>query len=222
MRTRTAISTISYNSEPFLKNKLDDLLQHGHIDFYFYIRHDAESDEKKDHFHLWLIPSETLDTQTLQECFKEYVQGIDLPLKVMPFRKSNFQDAYLYAIHDKSYLDMKMEEKEFHYSFDDVVSSDSDYLLDSVHHIDWSKIKRASPSSVIRENILNGVSWSEMVCNGVVPAQQYSGWHKMYMVIYNSLILTNPENMVNCIPIPNDSDVPPDEHIELLNLEDLN
>lgn len=211
MRTRTPISTISYNSESFLKHKLDDLVRLNHVDFYYFIKHQAEADEKKEHIHLYLMPSQPIDTQVLREQFNEYVKDNEMPLKCMTFRKSNsFADAYLYDIHDETYLQYKQLEKKFHYTFSDVISSDDDFLLDMVHQIDWAKIKRGSPAVVIRDAILSGVSWTDLVDSGKVPAQQFSGWHKMYEVIYSKYITVNPltGEIGSFVPLPTDMDAP--------------
>lgn len=45
MRTSKPISTISYNTLPFLKEKLDDLVNNQVLEFYFFIWHHAEDDE---------------------------------------------------------------------------------------------------------------------------------------------------------------------------------
>jgi hypothetical protein len=193
MQTQTAISTISYNSDLFLKNKLDDLIQKRIIGFYFYIHHQAEEQEEKAHVHLFILPAKKLDTLDLQDMFHEVDNLHEKPLGVIMFQKSKFDDAYLYFLHDKAYLDSKGMERKFHYNVDDILTSDRLYLNETASRIDWSKIKRHTPSAVIRNAVLNGVSWWDLIDSGVVPAQQYSGWQKMYNCIWQKYHACNSE-----------------------------
>ena len=106
MKTSKPVSTISYNSEEFLKAKLDYLVRSGEIAFWFYIKHHGEFDDvtnmqDKDHIHLYCEFADRVDTIKLGEMFLEYENG-DLnskPLRCMPFRVSKPYDAILYA-HD--------------------------------------------------------------------------------------------------------------------------
>ena len=59
MKTSKPISTISYNSEEFLKAKLDYLVRSGEVAFWYYIKHHGEYDKEtniqdKDHIHLYI------------------------------------------------------------------------------------------------------------------------------------------------------------------------
>ena len=77
MKTSKPISTISYNSEEFLKAKLDYLVRSGEIAFWFYIKHHGEFDDvtnmqDKDHIHLYCEFADRVDTIKLGEMFLEY------------------------------------------------------------------------------------------------------------------------------------------------------
>ena len=71
MQTCKPISTISYNSEEFLKSVLDNLVRTHVIDFYMYIKHIGEIDlfgeQEKDHIHLFLIPNKRINTADLEQ-----------------------------------------------------------------------------------------------------------------------------------------------------------
>ena len=71
MRTSKPIATISYNSETYLRDKLNELIKSHKISDYMFIKHKAESDERKDHIHLWIKPNTLLDTMDLQKHFTE-------------------------------------------------------------------------------------------------------------------------------------------------------
>lgn len=106
MATQKPISTISYNSEPFLKVVLQDLYNAHIIQNYLYIKHKGE-DGDKDHIHLRIEPNKRVDPMDLMEKFLEFVPDHVKPLGVRPFRPSKEEDWILYAVHDKDYLKLK-------------------------------------------------------------------------------------------------------------------
>lgn len=106
MATQKPISTISYNSEEFLKEKLDLWFNAHIIQAYQYIKHKGE-DGDKDHIHLRIEPNKKLDPMCLQEELREFVPDSEKPLCCRPFRPSKEEDWFLYAVHDKTYLRLK-------------------------------------------------------------------------------------------------------------------
>lgn len=121
--TAKPISTISYNTESFLKNKLTGLISAGKLEMVYYIKHRGEEGDK-DHFHLYMLPSKRLDTSALREEFSEPDLTNELPLGVLPIKASKVSDWLLYAVHDKRYLLMHSNDEAQHkieYSMDDIV-----------------------------------------------------------------------------------------------------
>lgn len=106
MATQKPISTISYNSESFLREKLDLWVSQHIIQAYQYIKHKGE-DGDKNHIHVRIEPNKTLDPMNLQEQLREYVGGSSKPLGCRPFRPSKEEDWYLYVVHDPDYLALK-------------------------------------------------------------------------------------------------------------------
>ena len=106
MATQKPISTISYNTEAFLKEKLDFWLSKHIIQAYQYICHKGE-DGDKDHIHLRLEPNKKLDPMDLMDELREFQVGSDKPLGCRPFRLSKEEDWILYAVHDPIYLKIK-------------------------------------------------------------------------------------------------------------------
>lgn len=106
MATQKPISTISYNTESFLKEKLDIWLKAHIIQTYMYICHKGE-DGDKDHIHLRIEPNKKLDPMDLKESLKEYPLGKDKPLVCRPWRPSKEEDWFLYVVHDPDYLKIK-------------------------------------------------------------------------------------------------------------------
>lgn len=106
MATQKPISTISYNTEAFLKEKLDTWYKAHIIQSYQYICHKGEAGDK-DHIHVRIEPNKRIDPMDLQEQLREYQMGKDKPLGCRPFRPSKEEDWFLYAVHDKQYLKTK-------------------------------------------------------------------------------------------------------------------
>lgn len=106
MATQKPISTISYNTESFLKEKLDNWINAHIIQAYQYICHKGE-DGDKDHIHLRVEPNKKLDPMDLLDQLKEYQIRNDKPLCCRPFRPSKEEDWILYAVHDEQYLKLK-------------------------------------------------------------------------------------------------------------------
>ena len=55
MRVTKPVSSISYNTDNFLRMTLDNLLRLGYISYYEFIRHNGDTDTEKPHFHLYCI-----------------------------------------------------------------------------------------------------------------------------------------------------------------------
>lgn len=102
--TAKPISTISYNTVPFLQRKLDGLYKANIIEDWMYIWHEGE-DGDKDHIHLWIQPNRRLDTAKLREEFNEVPSdNQEKPLGCMPFRSSKVDHWMMYVLHDPDYL----------------------------------------------------------------------------------------------------------------------
>lgn len=106
MATQKPISTISYNTESFLREKLEAWHKAHIIQSYQYICHKGE-DGDKDHIHVRLEPNKRIDPMELQDALREFQLGKDKPLGVRPFRPSKEEDWLLYAVHDADYLRYK-------------------------------------------------------------------------------------------------------------------
>lgn len=106
MASQKPISTISYNTEGFLREKLDAWLKAHIIQSYQYICHIGE-DGDKDHIHLRIEPNKRLDPMDLQEQLREFTKDNEKPLGCRPFRPSKEEDWILYALHDPDYLNIK-------------------------------------------------------------------------------------------------------------------
>ena len=97
MITRSNISTISYNTDDFLTFKLNDMIKNHCIEFWAFINHIPEEDERKEHKHLFIIPSGTVDTFALSDILEEidFTNPTMPPLGTIFWKHSKFVDWYL-------------------------------------------------------------------------------------------------------------------------------
>lgn len=163
-RSIKPLSTISYNSPVFLKRKLEELRKNGILDFWCFVFHHGESlddgSKEKDHYHVYMVPGEAIDKRQLRNEFVEFYKREKLPRGFMPIQPSNWQDWYLYNLHDVEYLQSKGQSRQFHYTNDNMVRSDDTFYWDLVHRIDRTKINPLG--SVIRA-AQSGMTFSEFV-----------------------------------------------------------
>lgn len=182
MRTSKPISTISYNSESFLKNKIEEWKSDGKIEFGMWIKHNPEEDEKKVHYHVFLKPAKLIQTMDLEnESIEIDPQNIDKPFKMIGFRVSKESDWLLYAIHDPIYLAEKGLGREICYSFDDVQTTCSDTLIDIISHLNDDRKGRLEYR--LMDCIDRNMSWQQIVRSGIIPIRQLSGAKLMYEAV---------------------------------------
>lgn len=189
MKTTKPISTISFNSTEFLKQKCEELYKAGILEFYALIPHKGETDEtgpeavqKKDHSHLYAIPAYNMQTEDLRKEFNEPdPENPKNPKGVLPFHRSNdFGDWCLYGLHDEAYLLEKDLKKEYHYKYEDIVTSDKDELYRLYSSIDMRKLM---PYNEMIKAVFEGVTFSEFVNTKRMPIKQIAYWSKAWDLI---------------------------------------
>ncbi len=169
MATQKPISTISYNSEAFLVEKLQNLYDAHIIQAWQFITHKGE-DGDKDHIHLRIEPNKRIDPMELTEMFKEFEKGKDKPLGVRPWRQSKEEDWFLYAVHDSDYLSLKYgggeRGEKLPYDWKDINTS-PDYDLETA----WIRAKAAQKHSTVNiaSQIQNGQNPVDLVFQGENP-----------------------------------------------------
>lgn len=169
MRTRSMISTISYNTPEFLRVKLEDLRKAKIISEWYFIEHQPEADEKKVHIHMLVVPSKQLSTDDLAENFIQ-------PDPPNPPRKTlwweitkDWSDWYLYSIHDPEYLASKGQSREWVYTIDQMEAHDRDFLEERVARIDRSTL---TPVSIVKKYVKSGLGFADLLASGSVPITQ--------------------------------------------------
>lgn len=177
MRTRLGISTISYNTEEFLKMVLDDLFKRKIISKYFYIYHFGENDEagSKKHAHVYMMPNGQIDTCDLRQKFRQQSpDGNPKPLGCMDFWSSkSLDDWVLYTEHDPAYLAFKFQSREYIYNKEDFVVSDEYDFENAYYHAHYAS-DYANKSHLLK--MLNdcSVNPADLIANGSVPLQMAS------------------------------------------------
>lgn len=125
--TSKPMSTISYNTESFLKEKLDDWVKHHILQSYMYICHKGE-DGDKDHIHLRVVPNKSLDFMNLTESLREFDPTNPRPLGVRDWKASKEEDWILYVVHQPLYLQMKYPKdkgEKIPYKWENIVAPDT-------------------------------------------------------------------------------------------------
>lgn len=166
MATQKPISTISYNTEKFLREKLETWRKAHIIQSYQYICHKGE-DGDKDHIHLRIEPNKKLDPMDLQEELREYQIGKDKPLGCRPFRPSVEEDWFLYVVHDAQYLKLKYgggeKGEKLPYSWE-AIKAPEDYDVEIAFIRAKSKLEHTSQKMATR--LQNGANPLSLILEG--------------------------------------------------------
>lgn len=186
MDTSKPFSTIGYNTESFLVNRLDELKNLYSDLFWCYIYHTDEPN-KKEHYHLYIEPNQRIregDFQRIRESFKEPVEDNEKPLSCMPFRRSNtFEDWYLYALHDQDYLRAKhLQKVRLNYSPELMRVSDDEYLNELLQSISIEKYM--SPLDKMRMCHDNGLTMHDAMSYLRIPFSGMYGFLKTWETFY--------------------------------------
>ena len=193
METYKPISTISYNTYDFLKRTLEDLYHERVIQFYAFIHHFPEPvdeyglPEKKEHFHVYVVPAKKLDTFQLQRRFEEpdlEHPEIALPLGCMDFDHSKFLDWFLYGLHDVDYLASKGLTRQYHYTVEEMHSVSDDALNNAIHKCDFTKYKNFK---ALKNAVDDNRDFVELVRNGFVPIQQVFAYEHAYNILQDGI-----------------------------------
>jgi hypothetical protein len=188
MRTSKPFSMISYNTKEFLIEKLNELRQVGLIQFWAFIEHLPEDDEKKAHKHMYIIPAKLIDTQRIEKALQE----IDLndltakPLGAIFPQSSKFDDWYLYSLHDRKYLAFKGQKRKYHYNDNAFIVSCQDTFQELKNLIDYTKINRLN---LIIEKAENGEGLADIIKTCNIPLQLIGQVKQLYNIIISHVDL---------------------------------
>lgn len=189
MKTTKPTSTISYNTPDYLKLKLESLRKARILEFWAFIEHEPEEDEKRKHIHLLIFPAKLIQTEDVRDELAEYdPTHPDKPLGCQPFRSSVFADWYLYSKHDPDYLASKGMSRKYHYKREHFRTSDDDYFDELIKDIDRTN---ATPYGKLKEAIVQGLTFEDMVALGQVPIPQIVPYQKAFYDLKRGLLNRN-------------------------------
>lgn len=179
MKTTCPISTINYNSPEYLARKLTALSEAGNFDFWTFVPHKPDVDEKKPHNHVYVRPAKQVDTSALTraigiEIFPDGTQGSNVKLWM---KSKTFADWYLYGLHDPLYLASKGLKRNVSYTQDDFRASSKEDFLALVAEVNFRPPLSPEFLEFFAER---GTPWAEIVHTARVNPSQYLGFKAMY------------------------------------------
>ena len=190
MRTKQNLSTITYNTIPFLKCHLEEWKDSKLIDFWAFVPHKKEADEKKNHIHLFIMPNKQVDTNDLDSWLSQPVKDSEKPLGTCSIwhtvGKNNTSDWLLYCLHDIVYCKLKgYNDRVYVYTLDDFYTSNRDGLeemyFDALHSSKFYFDKQ------IRDKILESkdpqLTGRKLVRDGYIPLSSSCSFHHFLQMI---------------------------------------
>ena len=204
--TEKPISTISYNTEEYLVNKLNSWVDSHLIQSYMYIHHKGE-DGDKDHFHVRIEPNRRLDKMDLTVELQEFVPDNPKPLGCRPWRTSKEEDWILYAVHDPEYLllkygpDYKEGKEKLPYDWTEIKCS-AMYDME-VAFIRAKQYLKNSQSNILKE-LENGKSVRTLVAEGrdinktraILQSLQLTDYEKIVSMYHDLKIATRKYDVI--------------------------
>lgn len=187
MKSKKPFSTVSYNTKDFLRVKLTELYQKRIIDFFAFVEHYPEEDEKKSHIHVYMMPNGTQDTDQLREELLELDPNNYQPLGCLPFNSSKWSEWKQYCDHDPDYLASKGQTRKYRYVDMDYVTSDETYFQELNHTIDRSKFNR---NKIIIKAVEEGRTFADLVKTGQIPVQMIGAYKMMYDIVLQQKLMT--------------------------------
>ena len=107
MKTSKPIAGIGYNSIPYLKQKLNEMIEAKVIGHYAFIHHEPEANELKEHLHVYIEPYKPINTVDFEKMTEEPDKDSDKPLKCLGMSPSNATSWILYTSHNEDYAKAK-------------------------------------------------------------------------------------------------------------------
>jgi hypothetical protein len=139
VKTRKPIATISFNSKSFLVSTLERLQKNKVIQFYAFVEHKPESDEKKSHIHVYVEPAKQIELIDFKDIFIEQFPGEEKPRKTLNWVNSVFYEWFWYSMHYAPYLIQKQESRKYHYEIEDFNTGDDEEFLEKVRENRFKK-----------------------------------------------------------------------------------
>lgn len=177
--TKKPLSSISFNTEGYLRSCLETLVSECKIQSWMYILHRPEEDTKKPHIHVFLSPCCPVNPVVIRKAFIEPMFDGSGDLGCLPFNPSKVSDWLLYALHYEPYLNSKGLVREYHYLLDDIVSNECSEYVEQVFNEAIEGLSTSRVSNFI-SLAMKGASFGELLSSGLVPPNQVVFYDKLF------------------------------------------
>lgn len=203
MITSGSFGFISYNSHDFLKHVLEMFISDGIFSRSACWFHESLGTEKN-HFHCWVEPNRQIDTSKIGDKFIEMDEnGNQQSIAIRPKCKSDWNNAYLYGIHDNDYLTYKgLVREEVNIKSDQHI-----YLGDfkeDFAQAEYFRFKTClAPYQRIKELVYQGFSLEEVYIKLRTPFAQLYSVKQVYRSIKRELFELPPNLeavQADCLP----------------------
>lgn len=189
MATNKPFSTITYNTQSFLIQTLNSMIDMGFLTYYEFIEHKPDEDGKKKHIHLYMIPAKSINLATFKNYFLEPDPNPNekIPLSPKVFRPSDYGNWYWYSLHDVDYLKSKDIVRNIQYHDTDIISYDRDFHFQLVTEhplIDYCKMSDMKIRNYVCEAVYNGETIENILTSGLIPL----GKTQSVIMLYNALL----------------------------------
>lgn len=186
MITSCSFGFISYNSHKFLKYTLEQFIKEG-----IFLRsacwfHESLGTEK-DHFHCWVEPAKQIDTSKIGDRFVEITEEGKQSIAIRPKCKSDWNNAYLYGIHDSEYLAYKGLQRELVNIKSDLHIYLGDFTAD-IAQVEFFRLRNClAPYQRIKELVYKGCSLEDVYIQLRIPFGQFRSVARAYSDIRRTM-----------------------------------
>lgn len=194
MATSKPQASICYNTDRFLKKTLQGLIDNGILEWWFYIEHEPDTDDKVKHNHLWVKPRKAIDMVSLEQCFYQYQKGKKEPLRCIGFEYSEPKNAILYFLHDKDFLKVKKKTRNKHYRYAQIKTSDK-LKLEYQYRcaVEWLH-SELMQTSYAEEQIKDGKSLCQLAQDGLINSSNAFRMKQYEMIVSQKKYSISPED----------------------------
>lgn len=196
MITSCSFGFISYNSYDFLKYTLQSFINEGIFERCACWYHESLGKEKN-HFHCWVEPAKQIDTSKIGDRFIELDENGDKQsIAIRPKCKSDWNNAYLYGIHDSAYLSFKGLRREMVNIKSDLHIYLGDFTVD-ISQAEYFRFKYClAPYLRVKELVYQGATLEEVYIKLRTPFAQMSAVGSLYRRIKRELNLVSTETLI--------------------------
>ncbi len=207
MKTSGSFGFISYNSRAFLLQRLQKLIEAKIFSRSACWYHESLGTEKS-HFHCWVEPVGQVETSNFANMFDELDEnGNKQSIAIRPKCKSDWNNAYLYGIHDSDYLDYKgLLREEVNIKTDQHIYI-GDFTAD-IAQAEYYRFKSClAPYARIQELVKQGATLEEIYIKLRIPFAQLHSVKSAYLVIKRTLKAQQTDRLEKIDELPPFTDI---------------